>query len=221
MRRGRLIGVIVTALILTGLPGAVGAADPPKVSIGDVSVAEPSNRNGTVAVELPVTVHGGPASAITIGWTTVAGSAGLSDFVAASGTLVIPAGAAGGKVTVDVRADRDTEPAETFSVQLSSVSGATAADGVGLVTVRPTATGLSVGDVIVTEPDAGLIGVAVPATLGGPPNKVVSFDWQLRSGQRHRRVRRPSGLGHRHDPEGRDGHARSRPGVGRHRPGAG
>ena len=66
MRRGRLlIGVVATALILASLPGATGAAGPVSVSIGDVSVTEPSQRNGTVGIELPVTVHGGTASAIT------------------------------------------------------------------------------------------------------------------------------------------------------------
>jgi hypothetical protein len=183
MRRGRLlIGTMTTALILGILPGAVGAADTAYVSIGDVSVAEPSNRNDTVAIELPVTVHGGSPSAITVGWTTVAGSAGPTDYVNASGTLVIPAGAAGGTIPVDIRADKVTEPDENFSIQITSVTGATAADGSGLVTIRPGASGLSAGDVTVTEPDTGLLNVAIPVTLGGPPNKVVTFGWQLRSG---------------------------------------
>ena len=57
MRRGRLlIGTVMTALILGVLPGAVGAAGTAYVSIGDVSVAEPSNRNDSVGIELPVTV---------------------------------------------------------------------------------------------------------------------------------------------------------------------
>ncbi|HET9345901.1 MAG TPA: Calx-beta domain-containing protein, partial [Candidatus Limnocylindrales bacterium] len=183
MRRARLlIGVAATALILASLPGAAGAADPALVSIGDVSVTEPSTRNGTVGIELPITVHGGAASTVTVGWETVGGSAGLTDYVNASGSLVIPAGAAGGAIAVDIRTDRESEPAETFTVQITSVSGASAADPSGQVTIRPTASGLSVGDVVVVEPDGGLLGVAFPATLGGPANKAVSFGWQLRSG---------------------------------------
>ena len=100
MRRARLlIGVAATALILASLPGAAGAADTALVSIGDVSVTEPSTRNGTVGIELPVTVHGGAASTVTVGWETVGGSAGLTDYVNASGSLVIPASAAGGAGT--------------------------------------------------------------------------------------------------------------------------
>jgi hypothetical protein len=184
MRRGRtLIGVAAGALILAGLPGVAGAADPAFVSIGDVNVAEPSNRNGTVFIELPLTVHGGAAPQVSVGWETVPGSAGLSDFVNATGTLVIPAGAAGGAIDIDIRADRESgEPDETFTVRLTSVAGAAIADGSGIVTIRPNATGLSVGDVAVTEAEAGMLRAAFPVTLGGPPNKAVTFGWQLRSG---------------------------------------
>ena len=159
MRRARLlIGVAATALILAILPGAAGAADPASVSIGDVSVTEPSTRNGTIGIELPVTVHGGAASTVTVGWETVGGSAGLTDYVNASGSLVIPAGAAGGAIAVDIRTDRESEPAETFTVQITSVSGASAADPSGQVTIRPTASGLSVGDVVVGSRMAGCSG---------------------------------------------------------------
>jgi biotin carboxyl carrier protein len=183
MRRARLlIGLAATTLILASLPSAAGAADPTLVSIGDVIVSEPSNRNDTVGIELPVTIHGGTPSTVTVGWTTVAGTAGTSDYVNASGSLVIPAGAAGSTIAVEVRADKVNEPDETFSVQMTSVVGATQADGSGLVTIRTGASGLSVGDVAVTEPDAGLLGIAVPVTLNGPPNKAVTFGWQVRSG---------------------------------------
>ena len=216
MRRARLLIVLgTTVVILTGLPAAVGAADPAFVSVGDVSVSEPSNRNGTVAVEVPVTVHGASSSTITVGWATVAGSAGSPDFVNASGSLVIPAGAAGGAIAVEVRADKVDELAESFSVEITSASGASAADESGIVTIRPTASGLSVGDVALTEPDTGLLGVAFPV-----PRRAAQQDRHVRLaaafGDRHGRIGRGRRLGDRHDPEGLDGRNRPCPGHRRH-----
>ena len=125
------------------------------------------------------------------------------------------------KIAVDIRADRDAEPAETFSVQITSVSGATAADGVGLVTIRPTATGLSLGDVVVTEPDSGTARRSrVPATLGGPANKVVSFGWQLRSGSATVGSDAPAASGTGTIPKGAMGTLVRVAGLRRHRPGA-
>lgn len=181
--RAALTALSALALLWAMLPAAATmAADGAQVSLGDVSVAEPSNKNGTVAVEVPVSVHGGAAGAITVAWRTVAETAGTADFVAASGSITIPSGAAGGAIPVQIRADRVSEGTETFRVEATSISGATLADAVGRVTIRPSSAGLSIGDVTVTEPDAGLLQVAIPATLGGPPNKAVSFGWQLRSG---------------------------------------
>ena len=45
------------------------------------------------------------------------------------GTLVIPAGAAAGQITVSIKGDTKTEGAETFSVLLSGAVNATIADG--------------------------------------------------------------------------------------------
>lgn len=181
IRRPLTAGLAV-AFLLAMLPAAAAtAADGAQVSIGDAVVSEPSSRSGTVSVELPVSVHGGAAGAVSVGWRTVSGSAGTSDFVAASGTLSLPAGAAGGAVAVQVRADKTTEGVESFAVELTSASGAAIGDGSGEVTIRPPAGGLSLGDVTVTEPDGGTLQIAVPATLGGPPNKAVTFGWQLRS----------------------------------------
>jgi hypothetical protein len=177
-----VMAAVIAALMLTAPPIAVGtAADPPRVSAGDVTVSEPSHGTGTVSVEVPITVLGGPTGAISVEWRAFGETATTADFVAASGTLTIPAGASGSAIPLEVRADKVVEPVETFSVELLSASGANVADNIGQVTIRPGATGLSLGDVAVAEPDSGTFDVAVPATLGGPPNKAVTFGWQLRS----------------------------------------
>ncbi len=182
MRRRRLfVWAVVTAMLAGAMPLIASAAGTATVSIGDATVAEPNDRTGTVAVELPVTLHGGTAGASSVAWGTAAGTACTADFVTASGTLSIPAGAAGGTIVVTVRADRTAEPTEAFSVELSSASGAAIGDAVGQVAILPVPSGLALGDVIVTEPDAGTLRVAVVATLGALAKKDVTFGWQLRS----------------------------------------
>src|SRR5215212_911495 len=105
--RRSLVGAIGAAILVAGVPvAAVSAAGDPQVSVGDASVAEPSNRTGTVTIEVPVTVHGGTAGASSVAWRTVAGTASTADFVNASGTLSLAPGATGGSIAIQVRADR-------------------------------------------------------------------------------------------------------------------
>jgi hypothetical protein len=119
---------------------------------------------------------------VTVDWQTVANTATTADFVNASGTLTIAANAPGGTIAIEILADKTTEPVETFTVELTRATGATIADGAGTVSIRPATTGLALGDVVVTEPDAGTFSVGVAATLGASTNRDVTFAWQLRSG---------------------------------------
>src|SRR5687768_3744893 len=107
MRRSRaLMLATLVALLIGGLPRTAIAASPPNISLGEATVAEPTNRNGTVSVEIPVTVHGAAAGGpISIGWRTVAGTATAADFVNASGNITVPAGSAGGSIALSVLAD--------------------------------------------------------------------------------------------------------------------
>jgi subtilisin-like proprotein convertase family protein len=58
------------------------------------------------------------------------------DYVPASGTLSIPAGATSGTVTVTVFGDTAVEPAETFFVNLSNPTNAAISDGQGIGTIN-------------------------------------------------------------------------------------
>ncbi len=85
----------------------------------------------TIAVTAPVTGSDSPppASAISVSYTTTAGTATAGiDYTATSGTLTIPAGSRYGTVSVPVADDGVTEPTETFTLSLSNPVGATLAN---------------------------------------------------------------------------------------------
>jgi hypothetical protein len=68
-------------------------------------------------------LSGSALSAVTVNFATANGTATAgSDYLAASGTLTIPAGQNVGYVTVWVTGDKTKEGDETFYVQLSNPS---------------------------------------------------------------------------------------------------
>jgi hypothetical protein len=89
----------------------------------------------------------------------MAGPFGTGDYAFASGNLVIPAGALGGTVTVQVHADAIEEPApdKVFYVDLSSPSGATLLKTRGVGTIRDD-----------DAPYPGVIGLSIVADGTGP-----------------------------------------------------
>jgi hypothetical protein len=179
----RLTGLLMTlGLLLAALPTTTAGAEPPTIHVADVVVTEPSGRNGIATVAVPVVLDSAPTSAVLVSWRTVAGSAGPSDVVITSGSFQINAGSQGGGVPIDIRADRTAESTESFTLELTSVSGAVIADGIGRIDIRDAATGLAVADVTVMEPDAGGVDITIPITVPSAPSKAVSFAWQLRSG---------------------------------------
>ncbi|MDQ0315948.1 aryl-phospho-beta-D-glucosidase BglC (GH1 family)/uncharacterized protein YuzE [Amorphus orientalis] len=115
--------------------GGDGGTDPepvlPDVSISDITVGE---QDGTAA--FTVRLSEAADSDVTISFATQAGSATAgSDFVSASGSIVIPAGALEGMVEIDLIDDMDVEDPETFTVEFTGATGATIADGSATATV--------------------------------------------------------------------------------------
>jgi hypothetical protein len=70
-----------------------------------------------------------------------------SDYTAASGAVIIPAGQLSRTFTVAVRGDRLVEPTETFAVNLSAATNATISDGQGIGTILDNEPRISIGDV--------------------------------------------------------------------------
>jgi chitinase len=106
----------------------------PSVRINNVQATE--GNSGTKNFTFHVSLSAVSGRAVRVNWNTVDGTARAgTDYVAAHGTLVIPAGATGGNVVVRVIGDRIHEPNETFKVVLSTPTAATIAGPTGQGTI--------------------------------------------------------------------------------------
>ena len=107
----------------------------PTISIGSATITEGDKKTSTVQVL--VSLSAAWTSTITVSYTTVAGSAlPGSDYQTLTGTVTFNPGVTQQYVTLRIVNDRTPEPTETFTVQLSKVSGgATLANATGTVTI--------------------------------------------------------------------------------------
>lgn len=104
------------------------------LSIGDVSAVE--GNSGTTSFSFSVTLQSAATQDVTVTFATQVGSAGPpSDFVAASGTVTIPAGQLSGQIVVQVNGDTDVEDDEQFFVNLTAATNATILDAQGKGTI--------------------------------------------------------------------------------------
>ena len=116
--------------------GTIVTDDVPKLSVNDVSL--PEGNSGTTTFTFTVTSNlPAPSGGITFDIATQNGTAvSTSDYVTRSLKLqTIPAGQTSYIFTVSVNGDTLVEPSETFFVNLSNVTNATALDGQGLGTI--------------------------------------------------------------------------------------
>ena len=103
----------------------------PPVSVRDEVVDESA---GTAVV--PVILGAASASTITVGYTTVSGTATAgADFTAVTGTLTFGAGETAHNIVVPITDDAVAEQPETFTVVLSNPTNATILGGVSTVTI--------------------------------------------------------------------------------------
>jgi chitinase len=157
----------------------------PQVSVGDAAVVE--GASGTRALAFPVTLSRPSPTPVTVGFATEDGAATAGpDFVAAAGSVTIPAGAVTKVVTVRVRGDAAVEPKEHLRVRL--------VDPVGAVVGRGRGTGrivdddpepgprLSIGDSAVVEGARGTRSARFTVSLSGPATERVTFHWAVRDG---------------------------------------
>jgi probable HAF family extracellular repeat protein len=106
----------------------------PALSINDVTVAE--GDAGTTAATFTVSLLPASGQAVSVNYATADGTATAGpDYVGASGTLNFAAGETTKTVTVNVNGDTANEAHETFFVNLSGATNATAADAQGQGTI--------------------------------------------------------------------------------------
>lgn len=163
-------------------PFSLDPPPPPRLSVGGATITEGDAGKARVAV--PVTLSEPVATAVTASWSTVAGTATApGDFVAASGTVTIPAGSLSATVPVTTRPDRALEGDESFVVALADVEGAAAGAVEGTVAIldddRPV---LSVAAVATDEGTSGQPHVVVPVRLSEPAPTAVTATFRLDDG---------------------------------------
>ena len=194
----------------------------PALSIGDVSLAE--GNAGTTSATFTVSLSAPSGNAVTFGWATAPGSATAgTDYVSASGSRTIAAGATSATIGVSVNGDVMDEGNETFTVALSNPANATIADGSGQGTITdddPAPT-LSIGDVSVAEGNAGTTTATFTVSLSAASANVVTFDWATAPGYGRGRNRLRLRERQPHDRRGcherHDRHHRERRRTGRGR----
>jgi hypothetical protein len=115
--------------------GRINDDDPlPSLRINNVQTAE--GQSGVKNLTFTVTLSAVSGRQVRVHWATANGSAVAgSDYVAASGTLTIAAGASRGTIVVQVKGDRTVEPNQAFKVKLSSPVSATIAVATGTGTI--------------------------------------------------------------------------------------
>ena len=111
-------------------------ANQPSLSIGDVSILE--GALGTKKMTFTVRLSAAASTPVTYNIATANGSATAgSDYVASSlSGQSIPAGSLSKTFAVTINGDRVQEPDETFTVNVSGVSGATVSDGSAVGTIK-------------------------------------------------------------------------------------
>jgi len=158
----------------------------PALSVNDVSLAEgnagTTTFNFTVSLSAPAGAGGVSFNIVTADGTA---SAASGDFTAKSLTAqTIPAGGSTYTFSVQVNGDTNTEADETFSVNVSNVTGATVADGQGQGTIQndDVARAISVNDVTQAEGNAGAtnfnftVSLNTPAPAGGVSFNIATAD---------------------------------------------
>lgn len=107
----------------------------PTLSFADVSQPE-GNAGNTLTFTVQLDAPAGPAG-VSFNYTTQNGSATAgSDYSTASGSGSITAGSDNTTINVTILGDTQAEPDETFALQLSSVTGALAANSSATATLQ-------------------------------------------------------------------------------------
>ena len=158
--------------------GLITDDDGPAISIGDVTA--PEGNSGTSTASFVVSLSAPSPQAVSAHYATANGSATTpSDYLAAAGTVSIPAGQTSKTVDVTLNGDLADEANETFDVNLTGALNGTIADaqGVGKITDDDAAPSLSVNDMTVSEGNSGTINATFTVTLAPASGQTVTLDY--------------------------------------------
>ena len=122
------------------------------LSINNVTVTE--GNSGTVTASFTVTLSSSSHSGVTFDISTQDDSATTADHDYVGNSLVaqsIPSGSSTYSFDVTVNGDTAFEPNETFFVNVSNITGATASDGTGVGTITNDDCPLPTADIVISQ----------------------------------------------------------------------
>lgn len=146
----------------------------PDISINDAQVTEGAAAT-TTPLSFNVTLSPASSQTVTVGYTTVGGTATAgTDFLAATGTVTFNPTETTKPVVVTVNGDNVDESDEQFTVVLSSPVNATIADGTGVGTILdddgpPTGRTVSISDGSGPESSGKTSTATFVVTISSPP----------------------------------------------------
>ncbi len=156
----------------------------PTISINDVAIAE--GNSGTTSFTFDLTLSNSSAGTVTVDYATNDGTAteADSDYSAISTTtLTFLPGETSKNVTVNVTGDTTVESNETFTVDLTSPSGAFIADSQGVGTLNnDDSTAISINDIATAEGNAATTSFTFDVTLSNPSDGTVTVDYATNDG---------------------------------------
>ncbi len=138
---------------------------------------------GTKSFDFPVTLSAASGSPVIVRWQTANGSATVADgdYAAANDSITIAAGATTGTIHVLVNGDTKHESDETFTVTLTSASGATLGASVSATGTIQNDDAVPTLEIALSastaEGDAGTTALPFAVTLSNPTDQVVTASW--------------------------------------------
>jgi hypothetical protein len=160
--------------------GASGGGGLPEIRVDDRSVTE--GNGGTVNVVFTVSLSSAAAQSVSVQYATDHNTATAGvDYLSASGTLTLVAGATSGTITVAVNGDTLVEGNETFWLNLDGATGASVADGQGVGTIMDDDQPASTPELVTPAPGSTL--TATTVTFSWSPGANVT-QYALRVGTR-------------------------------------
>ncbi|MFC1587318.1 Calx-beta domain-containing protein [Planctomycetota bacterium] len=165
--------------------GTITNDDGIMASIDDITLAEADA--GITAFVFSVTLSEGSNQTITIDYTTTDGTATVadSDYTATAGTLTFDPWDVSETVTVNANGDTGHEAAETFTVDLSNITGANVMilddQGTGTISNDDTVTA-AISDAILTEGSSGTRIFTFAVTLAAAAGNTMSVDYTTTDG---------------------------------------
>jgi hypothetical protein len=164
--------------------GTIQNDDPvPSLTIGDVSANE--GNSGLTPFTFTASLSAASGQTVQVFYATANGTAKMgTDYNYASGWLTFAPGQTTQTVTVNVIGNTYLEPNKTFYLNLSSPSNVTLArsQATGTILNDDTVPGLSVGDVSVTEGNAGIATATFTVTLTASVSQTVTVNYATANG---------------------------------------